>query len=123
MKVYLRKLFKHDITHEVSVSKNIISLFFEGQEKSLFFVNKGQENGRKYEVMINSVTDPRFGGEFKAIYKSQNVKEGDVLAIRKIGDLYELSVILEQSAVYEKVSRVFKGNERHAIVDEKLIEE
>lgn len=123
MKVYLRKLFKHDITHEVSVSKNIITLFFDGKVNGLTFVKEGRNEGHEYNVTINSATDPRFGGEFKAIYREQNVKEGDILVIRKRGDIYELSVIFEHSDIYEKVSRVFSGSERHAIVDEKLLEE
>ena len=90
MKVYLRKMFNHDITHEVSVTETIISKFFEGERDNLIFVREGHEKGTRYPVLINSSTDARFGGQFKSIYKEDNVKEGDILAkLKNSSDAYE----------------------------------
>jgi len=118
MNVYLRKLFPHDITHEVSVAKKIIKLYFNNQTKDLRFVRKGCVNGRVYDVIINDATDPRFGGEFKEIFKEDLAKQGDILIIIKREDgCYELSVAFEGTLIHDRIKGVFEGTERHAIVD------
>ena len=68
MKLYLRKLFAHDISHEVSVTETIISEFFDNERDNMIFVREGRENGKQYKVCINKSKDARFGGEFKTIY-------------------------------------------------------
>lgn len=121
MNVYLRKLFPHDITHEVSVTQSIIKEYFE-QTESLVFVREGHENGRRYNVRINNATDARFGGEFKLIYKEEQAKENDILVIKRKGDnVFSLSVILSGSPLHNKLSMFFKGSNRHAIVNEKYL--
>ena len=118
MKVYLRKLFQHDITHEVSVTETIIADFFDNERDKLVFVRDGHENGTQYNVCINKSRDARFGGDFKTIYKEDNVKEGDILAIKKLPDgRYSLSVIFENTPVHDQVNLIFEGKERHAISD------
>lgn len=118
MKVYLRKLFKHDITHEVSVTETVITDFFDNKRDNLIFVREGAENGTEYIVNINKSKDARFGGSFKAIYKEDNAKEGDILAIKRLPDnRYSLSVILEKSPLYRQLDMIFEGKERHAISD------
>lgn len=119
MKTYLRKLFAHDITHEVSVTETIISEFFDNKRNNVIFVREGHENGKQYRVCINKSKDARFGGEFKAIYKEDNVKEGDILAIKKMPDgRYSLSVIFENSPLHKQADLIFEGKERHAISDD-----
>ena len=118
MKIYLRKLFAHDITHEVSVTETIISEFFDNQRDNMIFVHEGRENGTEYKVCINKSKDARVGGDFKAIYREDNVKEGDILAIKKLPDgRYSLSVIFENSPLHEQTDLIFDGKERHAITD------
>ena len=65
MKIYVRKMFPHDITHEVSVKTDIVNEFFGGKSRGMIFV--GKHSGSEGEVTINSATDPRFGGAFKSI--------------------------------------------------------
>ena len=121
MNVYLRKLFPHDITHEVSITQSIIREYF-GKTEGLVFIREGHENGRKYNVCINNATDARFGGEFKEVYREEQVKENDILAIKEIGNnLFSLSVILSGSPLHNKLSMFFKGSNRHAIVNEKYL--
>lgn len=118
MKVYLRKLFAHDITHEVSVTEAIIADFFDNKKDNLIFVREGKETGVQYNVCINKTTDARFGGDFKNMYKEDNVKEGDILAIKKLPDgRYSLSVIFENTPLHNQVKLIFDGKERHAISD------
>ena len=65
MRVYVRKMFPHDITHEVSVRTDIVEEFFNNKTRGMTFV--GKRSGFEGEVTINSATDPRFGGEFKSL--------------------------------------------------------
>lgn len=118
MKVYLRKIFDHDVTHEVSVTETIILQFFDDQRDNLLFVRKGDVKGRKYQVCINKAKDARFGGEFKSLYKEDNVKEGDILIICKRPDsLFEMSVAHENTPIHDTFNSIFNGTERHAIVE------
>ncbi len=120
MKVYLRKTFSHDITHEVSVTETIISKFFDGERENLTFVREGHENGNKFPVLINKSRDARFGGQFKNIFKDDNVEEGDILAIKKREDgIYSLSVIYHDSENYEQIKMAFSGKDRHVIIEDK----
>ncbi len=120
MKVYLRKMFSHDITHEVSVTETIISKFFDGERENLTFVREGHENGNKFPVLINKSRDARFGGQFKNIFKDDNVEEGDILAIKKREDgIYSLSVIYHDSENYEQIKMAFSGKDRHVIIEDK----
>ena len=122
MKVYLRKMFSHDITHEVSVTETIISKFFEGERDNLVFVREGHEKGTKYSVLINKSKDARFGGQFKSVFKDDNVKEGDILAIKKREDgIYSLSVIYHDAENYEQIKMAFSGMDRHVIIDDKFL--
>ena len=60
MKIYVRKMFPHDITHEVSVRTDIVEDFFGGKTRGMTFI--GKRSAFEGEVTINSATDPRFGG-------------------------------------------------------------
>lgn len=120
MKVYLRKMFNHDITHEVSVTETIISKFFDGERDNLIFVREGHENGTRYPVLINKSRDARFGGQFKNVYKDDNVEEGDILAIKKRDDgIYSLSIIYHDSENYDQIKMAFSGRDRHVIIEDK----
>ena len=65
MDVYVRKIFPHDLTHEISVTGKIVSAFFDDLQTMIFY--EGEDDSRQYSVSINNVTDPRFGGDFKTI--------------------------------------------------------
>lgn len=122
MKVYLRKMFNHDITHEVSVTETIISKFFDGERDNLVFVRDGHENGTRFSVLINTTRDARFGGQFKSLFKEDHVKEGDILAIKKREDgIYSLSVIYQDAENYEQIKMAFSGQERHVVIDDKFL--
>ena len=123
MKVYVRKLFKHDITHEVSILVSIIKKYFEDDYGYHTFVKKGDKTCHKYKVNFNTAKDARFGGDFKSIYKDDNACVGDFLIIRKIeSHLYEFSIVQRGSQIYDNVARFFPGpRDRHALVDENQV--
>ena len=119
MKAYVRKLFSHDLTHEVSVQSCFVCDFFYS-DGDMTFVNVNCPY-IEYPVVINNVTDPRFGGRFKSIYRSEIPRVGDFLLIRKLNNRrFSLQLVKKGSAIYNKIEALFDTcclNERHAIID------
>lgn len=115
MKIYIRKIFPHDITHEVSLKTGIVSDFFDNMEN---FNIKGKSSQRNYIVTINNATDPRFGGEFKSMLEQEGgIQEGDLIVILKIRNRYELELIKPSNEKYSTLSDFFLQNERHAVLN------
>lgn len=116
MKIYIRKLFNHDITHEVSVTKDIVSSFFDGKVSDIFFTNA--LSNKKYRVSINSATDPRFGGDFKSLLQDLGgCKEDDLLKIDKLRSSYALEIIRPDDERYSTFISLFSDRDRHAIFE------
>lgn len=53
--IYIRKIFPHDLTHEVSVTTEVVNEFFEGKSRFTFY--KGENHNTRYTVTINNATD------------------------------------------------------------------
>lgn len=119
MRAYLRKLHKHDLTHEVSVQSYYVHTFFEGSGVMTFY-NVHQPH-IDYSVNINDVTDPRFGGKFKSIYRSELPRVGDFLLIIKINSRkYSLELVKPYSPKYEVLKAKFECSnraDRHSLID------
>ena len=114
MKIYVRKLLNHDITHEVSVTTNIVNEFFDGKTSFLVTGKKSNQSG---EVTINSATDPRFGGEFKNLLRAEgDVSEGDIILIYKYPNHYTLEVINQNSPKFATVKDITSEDIRHTIL-------
>ena len=91
MKIYLRKVFPHDVTHEVSVTTEIVREYFDSA-KSMTFV--GVKSGESANVTINNATDPRFGGDYKSILLSEGgIEEDDMILTYKYSNKYEIKII------------------------------
>lgn len=118
MRVYVRKLFPHDITHEVSVRKDIVEDYFEGKTEGIFF--EGKKSHSMGQVSINSATDPRFGGAFKSILLDEGRPEvNDILLISKqTSDRYIVEIVKEDDDRYFRLMVIFHGKERHAFIEE-----
>lgn len=122
MKIYLRKVFPHDVTHEVSVTTEIVREYFDSA-KSMTFV--GLKSGESGNVTINNATDPRFGGDYKAILLSEGgIEEDDMILTYKYSNKYEIKIIKKTDMEYPTFSSLFKGKERHVIfmLDDELNE-
>ena len=117
MKIYVRKMFPHDITHEVSVKTDIVNEFFGGKSQGMTFV--GKHSGSKGEVTINNATDPRFGGAFKSILLDEGrAGVNDILLIYKLGTTnYQVEIVKPSDVRYFDLMIMFRGNARHAFVD------
>lgn len=119
MKAYLRKLHSHDLTHEVSVQSLYVYTFFDGIGTMSF--HNVHNPAKDFDVVINDVTDPRFGGKFKSIYRHENPRIGDFLLICKLAARrYSLELIKPTSPKYEFYKSMFDCNnraDRHALID------
>ncbi len=117
MKVYVRKLFPHDITHEVSVRTEIVEVFFNGKTSGMTFV--GKKSGSRGEVTINSATDPRFGGAFKSILSDEGgVDVNDILLIYRVGlDQYRVDVVRAEDPRFFDLMVLFGDKDRHAFLE------
>ncbi|MEG1495264.1 MAG: AAA family ATPase, partial [Bacilli bacterium] len=77
MKIYIRKILNHDITHEINLKTNIVNDFFDGASS---FIVIGKKSNYKGTVTINAITDPRFGGDIRNIIKEEgDVVENDII--------------------------------------------
>ena len=113
MKVYIRKMMKHDMTHEVSITQYVYYDFFGGKDLVTFQI-KGI--GHMYTVTFNDATDLRFGTDFKLMCRVLDAKEGDFLVIKRInGDNYSIDVDRRQVAIKQKYIPYFTGLRRHLI--------
>ena len=70
MKIYIRKIFEHDIKKQISITKSIVSHFFENKDQ---FDIKGKTKGEIGVATILLSTDPRLGGDIKKIIKILNI--------------------------------------------------
>lgn len=122
MNVYLRKLFPHDLTHEVSITENVINDFFQGKREGLVFYKEGDSNRIEYPIRFYKAKDSRFSNNLKHMYVNENINEGDILIIRDIGnDMYSLSVAKSGTQMHCKIKDLFSGKQRHLIIDESFI--
>lgn len=112
-KVYIRKMMKHDMTHEVSITSYVYYDFFEGADE-VFFQIDGK--GYTYEVTFNNATDLRFGSEFKSMCRAMDAKEGDFLIITRTGERqYSMSIDKKGVSNTKAYSPYFTGIRRHLI--------
>lgn len=119
MKAYLRKLHPHDLTHEVSVQSYYVGTFFESNGTMSF--HNVHNSIKDFNVVINNVTDPRFGGQFKSIYRPEGPRVGDFLLIKKLAPRrYSLELIKQTSSKFQEYKSKFDCNndaDRHSIID------
>lgn len=112
-KVYIRKVMKHDMTHEVSITSYVYYDFFEGADE-VFFQIDGK--GYTYNVTFNNATDLRFGGDFKSMCRILDVKEGDYLIVSRTGDKsFSISIERRNTLKERKYAPFFTGTRRHII--------
>ena len=113
MRAYIRKMMKHDMTHEVSITQYVYYEFFGGTS-SVSFQIRG--DGYMYNVTFNDATDLRFGADFKSMCRMLDVKEGDFLIMKRIrDDLYSIDVDRKDFARTKPYMPYFTGIRRHLI--------
>lgn len=114
MDVYVRKIFPHDLTHEISVTGKIVSAFFDDLQTMIFY--EGEDESRQYSVSINNATDPRFGGEFKQLCGKLCVDDYIVIVKLEKGR-FKLYAIRKGYDGFSLLEKFFHGEkDRHAII-------
>lgn len=114
MNAYVRKVFPHDLTHEVSLTEKIVSDFFDDLQTMSFY--KGDDEDRQYSVSINKATDPRFGGDFKQLCGELAVD--DFIVIIKLEKAcFKLYTVGSADDGFGLLKKFFHGEkDRHAII-------
>ena len=123
MKIYLRKVLDHDVTHEVSITKDVHADFFDNSSDLEFY--KKTEKTKKYKVTVNNATDRRFGGEFKSLLRDLgDISTNDIIVIFKLSNGYSVDLIKQNDSKYETLSNMFSYTQeaRHIIIDTDSIE-
>lgn len=117
MNIYLRKILKHDITHQISVTKEILNGFFGVFEEKETTKMTGKNSGYTGNVTFLLSTDPRFGGEIKQIIQSEGgMQEDDILLFVKSKNGYVLEVVGASDSRHETFITIMK-EERHLIIN------
>lgn len=111
--LYVHKVFPHDITHEVGFTQEVHSLFFNN---SYYLSFKTASSSYIYNVVVNDVTDLRFGGDFKSMLPS-SLSVGDFICIEKNGSAYNLSIISRTSETAKKYNMILGSRQRHIIFE------
>lgn len=117
MNIYLRKILKHDITHQISVTKEILNGFFGVFEEKESTQMKGKHSGFVGTVTFLLSTDPRFGGDIKQIINNEGgMDEDDILLFVKSKNGYVLEIIKKTDYRHDTFANIMK-EERHLIVN------
>ena len=117
MNIYLKKIYNHDITHQISITKEISSSFFCMDSNETHVIVKGYASGYEGDVVILTATDPRLGGEIKTIvHKEGGISEGDFLLFTKSTNKYILKIIPKSDSTYDALSSIMQ-TERHLVIN------
>lgn len=114
MKVYVRKVYRHDITHEVNITKEVFVSFFE-ENRNITIL--GRSSNFKAEVNVNSATDLRVGGDFKTLLvKEGGIDVDDIIIIEKNRNKYVLYIVKLKSNEFDLFSKFFMPSDRHTLL-------
>ena len=117
MNIYLRKILKHDITHQISVTKEILNGFFNVYEEKASTKVTGKKSGFTGTVTFLLSTDPRFGGDIKQIINNEGgMDEDDILLFVRAKNGYTLEIITKADSRHDTFIAIM-AEERHLIVN------
>lgn len=114
MMIYLRKVFMHDTTHEISITKNIVSNFFNNMN---VFKIIGKKSSKQAEVTINNATDYRLGNEIKKlIIEEGDIEIDDLLLFTNKNNKFTMEIIKKQDDRYYTFYELFtNATDRHIV--------
>lgn len=117
MNIYLKKIYKHDISHQISITKEILSNFFGVFSEKETRKISGLKSGESGNVDFLLSTDPRLGGDIKKIINDEGgIKEDDILLFIRKNDKYILEIISKLDERHSTLSSIMR-KERHLIVN------
>ena len=116
MNIYLRKILKHDITHQISVTKEVLNGFFSIYKDRESVQMRGKNTGYTGKVVFLLATDPRFGGEIKQIITSEGgMNVDDILLFIKDKDSYIVEVVTKGDVRHQTFITMM-DIERHLVI-------
>lgn len=116
MTIYLRKILAHDITHQISITKEVLNSFFGVYEEKVITM-KGKKSGNNFDVKFLLSTDPRLGGEITQLINAEGgIKENDILLFIKTKDNFTVEVINELDERYTTFISML-NIERHLVIN------
>lgn len=120
--VYFRKLFPHDISHQISVTSSIVREFFQGDpETYVSFHVKGMKTGTEADVTVLPATDCRFSASLDSVITAEKggarPAVGDILVFCREDREYLLDVVLPSDARWNFMNGEFfpNGRDRHKV--------
>ena len=117
MNIYLRKILKHDITHQISVTKEILNGFFNVYEEKASTKVTGKKSDFTGTVTFLLSTDPRFGGDIKQIINNEGgMDEDDILLFVRAKNGYTLEIITKADSRHDTFIAIM-AEERHLIIN------
>ena len=124
MNIYLRKILKHDITHQISVTKEVLNGFFGVHKDKEIVEMKGKKSGFSGKVSFLLATDPRFGGDIMNIIKAEGgIQVNDILLFVKRKNSYVIEIISNNDERHSTLLSMM-DIERHLVVnvDDEIVE-
>lgn len=119
MRVYLRKIFSHDETHEISTLKPILNSFFEFPQvnKDSKIKIKGKISNKEAEVQFQTPQDPRFGKGLKEVLSAEadDWRAEDIILFKKFSTYYLIEVIKKNDIRYDTLNEFFE-KDRHCLI-------
>lgn len=112
-KLYVHKVFPHDITHEVGFTQEVHFLFFNN---SYYLPFTKANSSYIYNVTVNDATDLRFGGDFKSMLP-HTLLVGDFICIEKKDTTYYLSILSGTSETAKRYNMILGVRQRHIIFE------
>lgn len=119
MKIYVRKIDKQCITHQIAYTKEILNDFLGGLENHAKINCEGKNNHSKYEVEILTATDDRFNGSMQQLLKSEgNLEIGDLMIMYRISsDNYIVELVKPSDGKYSSLIDMFAERDRHILLE------
>lgn len=118
MKAYIRKVDSQCISHQISITREVVSTFFDNIADNTSIDFEGATSKRIKKVTILYATDPRFGGGIKQLINDEGGMEiGDLLVIWKKKDKYILEVLKKGTPINYQIKTLFNAGDRHFLID------
>lgn len=115
MLIYVRRIFNHDLTHQISITNEVFYSFFDNV--TLIRI-KGKRSEYVADVSLLLETDPRLGGEIKKLLRLEGeAYQNNYLMFYKKTKIFEMEIIKPGNQKYEILKNVSFANERHLISD------
>ena len=107
-------MYEHDITHQISITKEIVASFFDNASVLLCV---GSKTKQEKDVKILPATDPRFSGEIKTLLQAEGgVDVNDLIVIYKYPKQYTVDLIKTSDVRYAQFNELFNNSDRHVVI-------